>query len=143
MYMGVGGEKGEKRLGALVLRLTSEVGAHNKIQSDRTNHRSPTGEIGGFDWTYGNWLSNELISLTPRPDRWAIITDRVADCLAIAYFLCFRFRRGDFFGRRAELLGCSQFGVESLKPLQCLALCQMVRGDDVLACFPTGDWTSS
>ena len=56
----------EKRLGALVLRLTSEVGTHNKIQSDRTNHRSPTGEIGGFDWTYGNWLSNELISLTPR-----------------------------------------------------------------------------
>ena len=80
----------EKRLGALVLRLTSEVGAHNKIQSDRTNHRSPTGEIGGFDWTYGNWLSNELISLTPRPNRWAIITDRVADCLAIAYFRCFR-----------------------------------------------------
>ena len=54
VYTGVGGEK---RLGALVLRLTSEVGAHNKIQSDRTNHRSPTGEIGGFDWTYGNWLS--------------------------------------------------------------------------------------
>ena len=51
--------RGEKRLGALVLRLTSEVGAHNKIQSDRTNHRSPTGEIGGFDWTYGNWLSND------------------------------------------------------------------------------------
>ena len=38
--MEVGGEKGEKCLGALVLRLTSEVGAHNKIQSDRTNHRS-------------------------------------------------------------------------------------------------------
>ena len=88
MYMGVGGEKGETSGG----RLTSEVGAHNKIQSDRTNHRSPTGEIGGFDWTYGNWLSNELISLiiTPRPNRWAIITDRVADCLAIAYFRCFR-----------------------------------------------------
>ena len=85
-----GGDIGERRLGALVLRLTSEVGAHNKIQSDRTNHRSPTGEIGGFDWTYGNWLSNELISLTPRPNRWAIITDRVVDCLAIAYFRCFR-----------------------------------------------------
>ena len=33
---------------------------------------------------------------------------------------------------------CSQFGVESLKLLQRLALCQLVRGDDVLACFPTG-----
>ena len=54
--------RGRERLGALVLRLTSEVGAHNKIQSDRANHRSPTGEIGGFDCTYGNLLSNDLIS---------------------------------------------------------------------------------
>ena len=33
---------------------------------------------------------------------------------------------------------CPQFGIESLKPLQCFALSQLVRGDDVLACFPTG-----
>ena len=33
---------------------------------------------------------------------------------------------------------CPQFGIEALKPLQHLCLCQLVRGDDVLACFPTG-----
>lgn len=33
---------------------------------------------------------------------------------------------------------CPQFDIESVKPEQRLALSQLVRGDDVLACFPTG-----
>ena len=33
---------------------------------------------------------------------------------------------------------CSQFDIASVKPLQCLALSQLVRGDDVLACLPAG-----
>ena len=33
---------------------------------------------------------------------------------------------------------CPQFDIASVKPLQRLALSQLVRGDDVLACLPTG-----
>ena len=32
---------------------------------------------------------------------------------------------------------CPQFDIASVKPLQCLALSQLVRGNDVLACLPT------
>ena len=33
---------------------------------------------------------------------------------------------------------CPQFDTASVKPLQRFALSQLVRGDDVLACLPTG-----
>ena len=111
------------------MRLTSEIGVHNKIQSDCTNHRPPTGEIGGFDWTYGSWLSNELIScvvLLPGPTGGPLSLIG----LPIVSPLRTQMSSDPLFPRAlisdeaissAVEQSCSQFGVESLKPLQRLA----------------------